>query len=213
MATKKGTKVEIDYVGELGQKLFGSAEGAGHVAETAAKAGLLLTPADYKRAVAFVADNEENNAPQVLQFTVLGDPPVSKRPRASRIRNKATGAVVGIRMHAEDGDEQASLRDRLARQLPSGHIPFAGEVIIVLEIYRPMLASWPPYKQLLAELGYVRPESKPDFDNFAKIIVDAMRGVIFVDDGQVVNADVILAYSARPRMEITVSARMRRLNK
>ncbi len=171
-----------------------------------------LKPADIKRAMNFIADNESTNGHSVLRFVVPGDPPVSKRPRSARIKNKA-GAVTGIRVFAADADDQRSVKDSIYIQLPKDHVPYAGEVDLCLEIFRPMLASWPPYKCLLAELGYVRAESKPDYDNFCKIITDAMRGIVFVDDGQIVNATVCLSYSVRPRLEVTVSGRPRRMNK
>ena len=167
---------------------------------------------DIERAVKFVEEHEATNAHTTLQFTVPGDPPVSKRPRASRIRNK-TGDVVGIRVHAADADDQRSMRSEVRLLLPEGHIPFAGEVELHLGVYRPMLASWAPYKQMLAELGYVRPDRKPDYDNYAKILTDAMRGVVFIDDSLVVVGNVSLYYSRSPRLEVTVSGRMRSISK
>lgn len=196
----------------LNHSLYGGEAPDGHIEAAAERVGG-LKPVDIKRALAFIAENEQDNGHAELKFVVRGDPPISKRPRATRIKNKQTGAVVGVRVFAADAEDQESLRDTVCRQLPSGHIPYAGEVVLTLEIFRPMLASWSPYKRLLAELGYIRPESKPDFDNFTKIIVDSMRGVVFVDDGQVVDAGVSLSYSVSPRLEITVSGRKRRMNK
>jgi Holliday junction resolvase RusA-like endonuclease len=201
-----------DKIQELTSALYGEEAHAELVSQAVEKIGG-LKPADLKRALAFIADNESDNGHEVIRFSVMGDPPVSKRPRSARIKNKATGAVTGIRVFAADADDQLSLKESVVRRLPAGHIPYAGEVDVVLEIFRPMLASWPPYKCLLAELGYVRPESKPDADNFAKIIVDAMRGVVFVDDGQIVNVTIALGYSVRPRLEVAVSGRKRRMNK
>lgn len=199
-------------IDELGLALFGSETGRELVAAAVERLGD-IKEADLQRAAKFINENEADNGHEVIRFEVLGDPPVSKRPRSARIRNKATGAVTGIRVFAADAEDQLSLRESIARRLPHGHVPYAGEVDIVLEIFRPMLSGWPSYKRLLAELGYIRAEAKPDFDNFAKIVVDAMRGVVFVDDGQIVNATVALGYSARPRLEVAVSGRKRRMNK
>lgn len=201
-----------ERIAALSHALFQGAAPEGHVEAAMERIGA-LGPADLKRALEFVSRNEAENEFGQLKFIVRGDPPVSKRPRSARIKNKQTGAVVGVRVFAADAEDQESLRDSFCRQLPSGHIPYAGEVEILLEIYRPMLASWSPYKRLLAELGYIRAESKPDFDNFAKIIVDAMRGIVFVDDGQIVNATVSIAYSAVPRLEVTLNGRKQRMNK
>lgn len=168
--------------------------------------------ADLKRAIEFLRVAESENPHRMFEMTVLGEPLVSKRPRAVRLRN-ASGATVGVRMYAEDAEDQMSIAEAVRRSIPAGHVPFGGEVELALDVYRPPLASFVPYKRLLAELGFIRPESKPDFDNHAKIIVDAMRGIVFVDDSQVVVGNVSLWYSATPRTVIRVSGRQRKINK
>lgn len=197
------------YLTEL-STLLSCPEAVGEIEQIASQ--LALKDADLKRAVKFIQEHESSNLHSTLQFSIPGDPPVSKRPRASRIRGK-DGSVVGIRMHAADGDDQRSVRSDIRQALPADHIPFAGEVELYLEVYRPILASWPPYKTLLAELGYIRPDRKPDYDNYAKLFTDAMRGVVFVDDGLVVVGSVALFYSRRPRLDVTVSGRPRSITK
>jgi Holliday junction resolvase RusA-like endonuclease len=53
-----------------------------------------------------------------------------------------------------------------------------------------------------SEAGELRPVTKPDCDNFAKVI-DALNGIVWRDDGQVVELSVSKFYSARPRLELT----------
>lgn len=36
---------------------------------------------------------------------------------------------------------------------------------------------------------------KPDFDNYAKLVCDAMNGIVYVDDGQVVDAHITKVYA------------------
>lgn len=43
---------------------------------------------------------------------------------------------------------------------------------------------------------------KPDFDNIAKIVVDALNGIAWVDDCQIVSASVSKRYDASPRVEV-----------
>ena len=195
----------------LGDLFAGDAD---HVRAEIAQAvtQLGLNARDIERATKFVMEQETNNSHSQLQFTIPGDPPVAKRPRASRIRNKS-GDVVGIRVHAEDADDQRTMRSEVIARLPVDHVPYAGEVELFLDIYKPMLASWPPYKQLLAELGYIRADRRPDWDNYAKLITDAMRGVVFVDDSLVVIGSVSLHYSRRPRLEVTVSGRAKSITR
>ncbi len=54
-------------------------------------------------------------------------------------------------------------------------------------------------------LGKIKPTKKPDIDNVVKIILDALNGLAFEDDKQVVELDVKKAYSLNPRVEVTVS--------
>lgn len=56
----------------------------------------------------------------------------------------------------------------------------------------------------LAELGQIRPVTKPDADNYAKGPLDAMKGIIWKDDGQIVDLIARKFYSSKPRIEITV---------
>lgn len=57
----------------------------------------------------------------------------------------------------------------------------------------------------LAESGALRPITKPDADNFAKVI-DALNGIVWPDDNQVVELLVEKFYSSRPRLELTAAA-------
>ncbi len=43
---------------------------------------------------------------------------------------------------------------------------------------------------------------KPDFDKIAKIVVDALNGIAWVDDCQIVSASVSKQYGASPRVEV-----------
>lgn len=185
-------------------------QGGGVVQAIASDMG--LTDREIAKALEFVKENEEQNPHETMTFTIPGDPPISKRPRAVQMKN-TSGATVGIRVFAADGEAQYTMAQSMRMVLPKGHIPWEGEVELQFNIYRPILSGFSNYKKFLAELGYIRPESKPDYDNFSKILTDAMRGIVFLDDGQVVVGNVNLFYSRQPRLEITVSGRRRRMNK
>lgn len=53
-----------------------------------------------------------------------------------------------------------------------------------------------------AEAGEIRPISRPDCDNYAKVI-DALNGIVWHDDAQVVSLTIDKFYSSRPRLELT----------
>ena len=59
-------------------------------------------------------------------------------------------------------------------------------------------------EKMLAELGMIRPLSKPDFDNVEKKYSDMYPGNIWVDDSIVIESNFNKYYSELPRIEITL---------
>ena len=51
----------------------------------------------------------------------------------------------------------------------------------------------------------IRPVVKPDFDNIGKIVCDALNGIAYYDDAQVVDAQVRKFYDDAPRVVVTIS--------
>lgn len=48
------------------------------------------------------------------------------------------------------------------------------------------------------------PGKKPDFDNIGKICCDALNGIAFHDDAQIVDGRVIKLYAEQPRIEVEI---------
>ena len=60
-------------------------------------------------------------------------------------------------------------------------------------------------KKLRAMLvGQVLPTKKPDWDNIGKIICDALNGIAYKDDAQVVDGRVVKHYSEVPHTDVTI---------
>lgn len=53
-------------------------------------------------------------------------------------------------------------------------------------------------------MGQNRPVKKPDWDNIGKIISDALNGLAYRDDSQIVTATVEKWYSLNPRVEVEI---------
>lgn len=53
--------------------------------------------------------------------------------------------------------------------------------------------------------GKILPTKKPDCDNIAKIICDALNGVAYDDDKQIVALKVTKIYSDEPRVIVWIS--------
>lgn len=55
-----------------------------------------------------------------------------------------------------------------------------------------------------AVLGIERPTKKPDVDNIFKCVTDAMSGIAYKDDKQIVAATVNKWYAEVPRVEVLI---------
>lgn len=75
---------------------------------------------------------------------------------------------------------------------------------VEIKIYRAIPKSFSKKRAESAEAGGIFPTSKPDVDNYAKLILDALNGIIYKDDSQVVQLSVEKWYSYNPRAEVNI---------
>lgn len=82
--------------------------------------------------------------------------------------------------------------------------PSEAPLIVVTSFYRPIPKSFSKKKREEAEARLILPQTKPDLDNYLKGLLDALNGVVWKDDNQIVALVACKLYSERPRTEITV---------
>lgn len=82
--------------------------------------------------------------------------------------------------------------------------PIDGPVSVSIKIYRQIPKSTTKKDRALFLAGIKRPVVKPDGTNYAKGIEDALNGIIYKDDSQIVDLQVQKYYSDNPRVEISV---------
>lgn len=94
----------------------------------------------------------------------------------------------------------------LASQAMNGQDPFEGPVRINIRAYVPIPRRTPRYRLQEIRSGLCHPCKTPDLTNVAKLAEDALNGVVFKDDKQVVRwgAKSGRFFSFRPRLEIDV---------
>jgi Holliday junction resolvase RusA-like endonuclease len=93
------------------------------------------------------------------------------------------------------------------RLAASEHAPaelLKGPLAVMIVAYRSIPKSFSKRKAALAEAGQIYPVSKPDADNYLKGVKDALKGVMWVDDSQVVDAFARKRYSHKPRIEVNI---------
>lgn len=81
----------------------------------------------------------------------------------------------------------------------------SGAVSLLVDIEVPVPASWSKRDKALALAGSLRPKGKPDLDNCIKLIADALNGIMWVDDAQVVSMAVSKRYADAGNTVIKVS--------
>ena len=130
-----------------------------------------------------------------VTFTVYGDPQGKARPRFTRQGRAYTPA--------KTAGYEAEIRQMAAAAMGSSE-PLETPVSVFCYVTLPIPSSTPK-KRLSAFLdGSERPLKKPDLDNVAKAFLDAMNGVVYQDDKQVVSLHCTKVYGTVPSVNILV---------
>ncbi|MGL4605897.1 MAG: RusA family crossover junction endodeoxyribonuclease [Eubacteriaceae bacterium] len=80
---------------------------------------------------------------------------------------------------------------------------FSGEIAICIKAFYEIPKTITRRGRLEIDQGK-RPTSKPDVDNVAKIICDALNGTAYMDDQQICLMTIEKQYSDTPRVEVTL---------
>lgn len=130
-----------------------------------------------------------------LYFTVEGDAVGKGRPRVSTIAGRprlyTPAKTVAWERIVADAAKAA-----MGSQEPSEH-PMAVGIKIDVQIPQ----SWSKARRSAAEQNQVHP-GKPDLDNVAKAVLDALNGIVYVDDKQVVRLTATKRYAAVAMVEV-----------
>jgi Holliday junction resolvase RusA-like endonuclease len=160
---------------------------------------------------------EEENPLYEIEFTIPFEPKPAPRPRgriSGRFLKKKPKVVVEnpfIQWYDPGADDKKEISEFIKTVLPKGFEIIGGECYLFMEIYKPILASFNRKEKFLAEAKILRPEKKPDTDNYAKTVMDAMSKLVWSDDGSVVQNNVEKYYSSKPRMEVTLQFRLKKI--
>lgn len=130
---------------------------------------------------------------ETYKFTVWLVPKATPRPRINK--NTQLFYVYG-------SDVNKKLFKKFMKNHP--HELIITPMIFTTNIYLPTPKSMPPHDAILAEYGYIRPISKPDFDNVAKTYSDMIQGELIYDDALIIEGISRKFYSIKPRIEITI---------
>ncbi len=132
-------------------------------------------------------------------FAVDGEPQGKARPRFS---------TAGGRVRAITPKQTVNYENRVksAYKKSYGSLRFDDDVslnVFITAYFRiPQSKSNSKKEQMRANT--VRPTKKPDCDNIAKAVLDALNQLAYKDDAQVSELTVLKRYSDNPRVEVII---------
>lgn len=129
----------------------------------------------------------------MIEFTVEGLPVAKGRPRVTR-----NGTYTPRKTKDYEKLVKYSFRNQYKGQALQGAL----KIRIDFYMYIPKNTS--KKRRKLKNDKEILPTKRPDFDNLTKSITDALNGLAFEDDKQIVEAHIYKYYSDVPRAEITI---------
>ena len=133
----------------------------------------------------------------MVEFIVLGAPKGKERPRAAKLRDRT---IVYTPKKTKDYEREIATAYRTqCRGI------FSGAVAIEIHAYYEIPKSASRKRVLDMVSDRERPTKKPDGDNIAKAVCDALNGVAYKDDSQVVDLTVRKYYSKFPHVQVFIS--------
>lgn len=135
----------------------------------------------------------------MLTFTVVGQPVGKQRPRVTR-RGHSYTPIKTV-------NYETLVKEMFAYSYPRFE-PLNDAIRVELDIYLQITRTDLKSKKksgLMLE-NKIRPTKKPDIDNIIKAILDALNGIAYADDNQIVEVVAKKFYAVNPRVEIRIEA-------
>ena len=144
-----------------------------------------------------------------LRVILYEEPEGSPRPRA-RFINKANLTQMArtnpgfIQVYSLTGAADRSFMKRLITEEELIRVDYLINTpcSVRYEAYFKTPSNFNAIDTYLAELGMIRPITKPDFDNIEKKYADMYNGNVWLDDSLVIDSSMSKYYSILPRIEI-----------
>ena len=131
-----------------------------------------------------------------LSFFVPGKPIGKGRPRFTRAGHTYTPAITALAEKRVAAIASNAMIDAQRK-------PCIGRCSVHIIATWPIPKSWPKTRQAAA-LSNAEIPGKPDLDNIAKLILDALNGVVYEDDVQVCMLTVTKLYGDTPGCAVIV---------
>lgn len=134
----------------------------------------------------------------IVYFDVPGAPMGKQRPRHNRYTN-ATYTPEKTRIR----EEEIAIYYR--KKYGGSKFPNESYLSLSVMAYMPIPKSASKAVKAKMRSYAIMPTVKPDCDNILKLVADALNGIAYDDDKQIVKMTVTKAYSETPRTEIHIA--------
>lgn len=139
----------------------------------------------------------------VIRFFVPGLPVGKGRPVA-KVRKLGNGKHTVMMQTPEKTVNYEAKVALAAEAAMAGRAPVEGPMVLCLDVHLPVAASWSKRDKAEALADIAPPTKKPDLDNCVKAICDAINGIVWVDDVQVVDVVMRKRYREIPGVYVEV---------
>jgi Holliday junction resolvase RusA-like endonuclease len=132
----------------------------------------------------------------MIFLIVPGEPVAQGRPRIT---------TIGRHPRVFDPKKSAEYKSyvrHLANKIKGR--PLEGPLVMKCDFYKGVPKSWSEKKRQQALAGLIKPIGRPDCSNYLKGVEDALNGIAYLDDSQIVLVHVTKKYSLEPRAEIRI---------
>jgi Holliday junction resolvase RusA-like endonuclease len=133
-----------------------------------------------------------------IEFTIPGEPCAKGRPRMGRSKSGFAVAYTPEKTRTREGVIASIAMDAM-----KGREPFTGPVSVSILAYLGIPKSWPK-KRIADPDTWGRPTKKPDADNLLKLVTDALNGIGYKDDSQIVTVLCAKFWASNPRTDIWI---------
>ena len=127
------------------------------------------------------------------QFVILGEPKAKARPRHTKS---------GITYTPKETVEYENLVKTSYQYQCKEY--FKGSLKVIINCFFKIPESASAKKRQLMIEGKILPAKKPDADNLAKSVCDALNGIAYDDDKQVIDLRVYKRYGEQPKTVVTI---------
>ena len=130
-----------------------------------------------------------------ISFTVPGQPQGKLRPRWSRTRMYSPQKTV---------DYETYIKEMFVISYPD-FVLLEGALEITIKAWMMIPKSTSKKRAKLMIDRVIRPDKKPDWDNLSKVVGDALEGLAYKNDAQIVDGILHKYYTMQPRLEVKIT--------